>query len=395
MILQSNTHRQSGEKRLLFLFSDTGGGHRSTAEAVAEALHVLYGEQAQVALVNVLADYAPWPLNRLEYAYPRIVRIGAWFWDALYRVTDGPRRVALLMKALWGWTRPAIRRLLHDHPADRIVSFHPGTNHLILRAMREGSPSSSSSSSFSFATMVTDLITGHALWFDPDVPWCLVPTSEARAAAMANGVPAERVMVTGLPVAGRFVATAQERPQDVRRRLGLSPDRRTVMLLSGAEGMGTLDRIVTHIVRQWKSNDEPDIQLVVIAGRNEALFNQLTAHPWPLPVYVQGFVHNMEEWMRAADLLVTKAGPSTVSEALIMGLPMVLSGALPGQERPTVDYLVRGGAAIWAPTLEQIVRAVTELLAAPTRLQEMSIRAHAMAKPDAARRVAEFVWKFP
>ncbi len=389
MIPQLTIHRESDERRLLFLFSDTGGGHRSTAMAVAEALHTLYGEQAQVTLVNVLADYAPWPLNRLEYIYPRIIRVGEWLWGVLYRLTDEPRRIALLMKAFRKWTRPAVRRLLSDHSADRIVSFHPGTNHLVLRALREESHASL------FVTMVTDLVTGHTLWFTPLVPWCLVPTPEARAAAVKNGLPAERVVVTGLPVAGRFAATAQERPSDVRRRLGLSTGCRTVMLLGGAEGMGALDRTVARIAQQWSATGEPDMQIVVIAGRNKALADQLTAHSWPLPVYVRGFVRNIDEWMRAADLLITKAGPSTVSEALVMGLPMVLSGALPGQERPTVDYLVRGGAAIWAPTPGQIARAVAELIANPSLLREMSIRAQAMAQPDAARRVAEFVWNPP
>jgi len=90
---------------------------------------------------------------------------------------------------------------------------------------------------------------------------------------------------------------------------------------------------------------------------------------------------------------VTKAGPSTVSEALVMGLPVVLSGALPGQERPNVDYIVQAGAGVWAPTPGQVTTAVCELLAPGTlRLAQMATRARALAQPDAARRVAEVVW---
>ena len=134
-------------------------------------------------------------------------------------------------------------------------------------------------------------------------------------------------------------------------------------------------------------------QLVVVVGRNERLRARLVGEKWSLPVRVEGFAHNMHEWMRAADLLVTKAGPSTISEALVMGLPMVLSGALPGQERPTVDYIVRGGAGVWAPTGQRVAAAVRELLSSDgQKLAQMAVRARSLARPDAARRVAEIVW---
>ena len=134
-------------------------------------------------------------------------------------------------------------------------------------------------------------------------------------------------------------------------------------------------------------------QLVVIAGRNGRLRARLASQTWPLPVRVEGFVRNMHEWMRATDLLVTKAGPSTISEALVMGLPMVLSGALPGQERPNVDYVVRAGAGVWAPTPGRAASAVRELLApGSVQLAQMAARGRALARPDAAKRVAEILW---
>ena len=133
--------------------------------------------------------------------------------------------------------------------------------------------------------------------------------------------------------------------------------------------------------------------LVMIAGRNKRLRSKLAAETWPLPVRVEGFVHNMHEWMRAADLLVTRASPTIISEALVMGLPMVLSGALPGQEQPNVDYVVQAGAGVWAPTPRQVTTAVQELLAPGNpQLAQMAARARALARPDAARHVAEVVW---
>ena len=369
-------------RRLLFLFSDTGGGHRSAASAVAQALRDLQGAQAQIKLVDGLADYAPRPLNRLGHAYPYMVRLRGWPWAAGYHLSDGPRRVMLLTKGWQPPVRAAIAQLLRDHPADAIVCCHPIFNHLVLRALtgvEDRTP---------LITLVTDLIGAHAFWFVPGATRCLVPTAEARQRALACGQPAERILVTGLPVDSRFVAAAQEDHLAVRHRLGLEIDLPVVLLVSGAEGMGSLRRLGRAM-----ADSGVQAQLVVVTGRNERLRAMLTAEKWPLPVRVEGFVHNMHEWMRAADLLVTKAGPSTVSEALVMGLPMVLSSALPGQERPNVNYVVQAGAGVWAPTPGRVAAAVRELLTPGNRrLAQMAARARSLAQPDAARRVADVVW---
>ncbi|MFQ6102392.1 MAG: glycosyltransferase [Anaerolineae bacterium] len=369
-------------RRLLFLFSDTGGGHRSAAHAVAQALQDLHGEQARVELVDALVEHAPWPLNHSGNIYPYMVRLRGWPWAVGWHLSNGPRRVVLLTTGWWLLMRTAVLRLLRSHPADAIICCHPALNDPILRTLTKAKVRTA------LITLVTDLIAIHAFWFAPKATRCLVPTARARQRALACGLLAERVLVTGLPVSPRFVVAAQEDPLAVRQRLGLEPGLPVVLLVSGAEGMGPLRRLCKTV-----ADSGVQAQLVVITGRNERLRARLAAETWPLPVQVEGFVRNMHEWMRASDLLVTKAGPSTLSEALVMGLPMVLSGALPGQERPNVNYVVQAGAGVWAPTPRRVAAVVRELLAPGNRrLAQMAVRARALAQPDAARRVAEIVW---
>lgn len=367
--------------RFLFLYLNTGGGHCSAASAAAQALRNLCGERALVDLVDVTADYLDWPLNRLDDIYNQLVRLRGWPWAVVYHLTDGPYRIALLEKGWWLLIREACQQLLRDHRADVIVCCHPLLKAPLLQALDElESPPS-------VVTLVTDLTAGHASWFVPGDARCLVPTETTRRSALSCGLPPKRIRVTGLPVGLEFVAPAQENGPTARRRLGLAPDLPTVLLMSGADGMGDLLCLCRAL-----SSDGLSAQLAVIAGRNEKLRDDLLAEDWPLPVQVKGFVHNMHQWMQAADLLVTKAGPSTISEALVMGLPMVLSGALPGQERPNVDYVVEGGAGVWAPGPEGAAAAVRDLLEDESAQAQMSKRARALAHPDAAWRVAEIVW---
>jgi 1,2-diacylglycerol 3-beta-galactosyltransferase len=374
----NNDHR-----RLVFLYSDTGGGHRSSASAVAQALQELYDNQIEVEMVDVFRAYAPWPLNRASDIYPYLVRLNGWLWAAGYHLLDGPRRIELFTEIFWPWVGPCLHQLVRDYPDDVFVSFHPAFNHGALRAMDETQIKPP------LITLVTDLATAHAFWIAPDVKCCLIPTSKVRQRALACGISEDRIVETGLPVSPRVVQTAQEDQAAVRRRLGLLIDLPVVLVVSGAEGMGPVHRLCRAV-----ANSGLEAQLVIIAGRNEQLRAKLSAESWPLPVRVEGFVRNMPEWMRAADLLVTKAGPSTISEALVMGLPMVLSGALPGQERPNVDYIVQGGAGLWAPTPRRVAEAVKDLMRPGNpKLAEMAARARALARPDAAQRISEILWR--
>lgn len=371
-----------GAKRLLFLFSDTGGGHRSTAHAVAQALQGRYGDRVQIELVDGLAEYAPWPFNHPTTIYPKMLSLKGLVWITGFYLSDGPRRVKLPAAGWELMTSTAMRRLLREHPADLIVSCHAAFNHLLRHLL------SRTNNGARLVTLVTDLTAAHAFWFAPGVTRCLVPTQDTRQNALVRGLSTECVLETGLPVRPCFAEVAKEDPAAVRQRLGLRIDLPVVLLVSGAEGMWSPRRLYKSV-----ASSGIKAQLVMIAGRNKRLQSKLTAETWPLPVRVEGFVPNMHEWMRAADLLVTRASPTIISEALVMGLPMILSGALPGHERPNVDYVVQAGAGTWAPRPEQAATTVCELLTPGNpQLARMAARTRSLARPDAAQRVAKILW---
>ena len=106
---------------ILFLFSDTGGGHRSASEAIIEALHLEYGDQYSTEMVDIFKDYAPSPLKMLPAMYPRIVKAPR-VWELGYNLSDGPMRVSALSAGAWPYVRNAFRRLIDDHPSDIIVA---------------------------------------------------------------------------------------------------------------------------------------------------------------------------------------------------------------------------------------------------------------------------------
>lgn len=370
-------------RRALLAYLNTGGGHRSAALAVAEELEELYGEAVLPDLVDVTTDWFPWPLSKLDTAYRGLVALNGWPWLFTYRLTNTPGRMRVLNRAWWGLTKRSTLRLLRDSPTDLIVCCHPLLKAPLARALQ------ALKLHVPLFTLVTDLKYGHAAWFrPPDGPY-LVATEQMSRQAVACGCMSELVQVTGLPVRPRFRRAAGEDQCEARSRLGLDPSRPVILLVAGADGMGPFQRLVRAVLA-----GESDAQLVVISGRNERMRARLKAARWCGPVCVLGYVENIHEWMRAADLLVTKAGPASIAEAMVVGVPMVLCRAVPGQEPPNVAYVVKSGAGIWAPTPEGAAAEVHRLLGRDRReLERMREQARRASRPDAARQVAEIVWQ--
>lgn len=368
-----------GTRKILFLFSDTGGGHRSAAEAIIEAIHLENAEGLSTEMVDVFKEYAPLPLNYVPTIYPILAR-SPQAWGLGYRLSDGEHRARLLTASTWPYVRRSLRAMVRDHPSDLIVSVHPLATAPALRALGKNRPP--------FITVVTDMVTTHALWYNRKTDLCIVPTEAARKRAMIFGLKPNQVQVIGLPVAERFRNPLGDQ-HSLREKLGWPEDRLLVLLVGGGEGMGPLAESAVAIAESGLP-----LSLVVVTGRNVALKERLEATEWPMPVFIYGFVKNMPDFMLAADVLVTKAGPGTISEAFIAGLPLILYSRLPGQEDGNVSYVVSEGAGVWAPEPAQIVATLHQWVEAPDERIAASMASKRLARPNAAREIARILAKW-
>jgi 1,2-diacylglycerol 3-beta-galactosyltransferase len=368
-------------RRILLLMADTGGGHRSSAEAVLEAMRRRSANDCVVEMVDVLTGYAPFPINKLDRLYPYMTRFSKVTWEPAYRFTNTPERARALMKAAWPIAQETARKVLVSHPADLIVSFHPLYNYAMLWAKdkeRNNTP---------IATVMTDMATIHAVWCTPGMVRYMVPTEQAARLAVGYGVERGQIDVTGLPISRRFTELSGRPRQEVRRNLDLDPDLPTVLVMGGGQGMGRM-----YPVARALASIKMDFQMIVIAGRNPALKLQLQLADWKIPVRVFGFTREIPALMAASDVLVTKAGPSTVAEALAMGLPMIISGYIPGQEDGNMKIVVRGKAGVYAPKPKQMAYTLREWLTPSSgALNEYAQNARNMGHPQAADNVARII----
>jgi 1,2-diacylglycerol 3-beta-galactosyltransferase len=161
-----------------------------------------------------------------------------------------------------------------------------------------------------------------------------------------------------------------------------------VLLIGGGEGIGPVEQIANELSKALapagNGKGAAKGQMAIICGRNRELEQKLAALQWPIPVVVKGFVDNMPEWMAACDCIVTKAGPGTIAEALISGLPIVLSGFIPGQEEGNISYVVDGGVGEFTTDPAAIAGVVARWFGPErSRLQAMSAKARSLGHPQA------------
>lgn len=362
---------------VLVLFSDTGGGHRSASEAIIEALGLEFGDSVTAEMVDFFKEYAPIPFNKMPEIYPQLVK-APQLWKAGFYATDGRARARALTTAFRPYGTHAAKKLLANHPSDVIVAAH-------LAAISVGLWALGKNRTRRFISVVTDPVTTHALWFDRRADLILVPTKYARERAIAYHMPPEKVFVVGQPVSDRYCAPPGDK-RALRAKLGWPQDKMIVLLIGGGDGMGPL-------ARNAKAIDESglDLGLVVVAGRNAKLQKRLEARQWNIPARVYGFTHELPDFMRAADAVVTKAGPGTIAEALIAGLPIILNSRVPGQEDGNVTFVQNERVGVWAPRSDRVVRILQKWLENPEERARLAANCLAAARPEAARLIARFI----
>lgn len=357
--------------------SDTGGGHRSAAEAIFAALDRT-SATSTVELLDFFATCAPFPLNKAGEIYGPFVNYAAPLWGAGFHLTNGRRRAAFIGSMISRLTHQCVIAKLRAFQPDVLACVHPLATRLASDVRRH------TGSDFPLVTIVTDLVTTHASWLTRDVDLVLAPSSAVQAQAIDAGIPAQTICVTGQPVHPRFAEIDAAR--DVtREELALATDRFTVLLIGGGEGMGRVAEMATAI-------DEAGLPLqqIVVCGRNAVLRRYLEGRAWQTPTRVLGFTQNMPALMHAADVVVTKAGPSTICEALIVGRPILITGHVPGQERGNVDFVVEGGAGRLTETPAALIAVLQDLISPGSETRQcMTSNAAKLARPSAAMEIVQ------
>jgi processive 1,2-diacylglycerol beta-glucosyltransferase len=367
--------------RILIPTVAAGGGHLQAAMAIAEAWRARRSDDT-VECLDVL-DFAPRLYQKFyEKGYLKLIKHAPEIYALAFRKTDNPARVKKLAhfrRTFAQLTSQPFIKYLRAFQPDVVISTHY-LPLVILGALRRrarrGGPQSLS------VCVITDF-EAHAFWMEPGVGLYCVAAEETKARLVARSAAPDKVIVTGIPIAAKFARKPDV--AHVRRQFGLTPRATTLLVLGGGFGIGPVGEILTELDRATVP-----VQTLVVCGRNEKLRKALAQKRRRYPTHVLGFVENMHELMAVAQLIVTKPGGLTTSEALALGKPLLIFNPIPGQEAANSDFLLERGAAIKINRVEDLPFRLDQLIGS-RKLRELARAAKALGRPDAAQEICEAV----
>ncbi|MBW8865523.1 MAG: glycosyltransferase, partial [Verrucomicrobia bacterium] len=356
-----------------------GGGHIAAAAAMEEAWRAQRPDDV-IERLDLIKFFSPLHKKIHEDGYVKLVELAPELWGMIFVKTDNPkvaRQMSKLCRAFPSNSRNKFVRHLKNFKPDVVLCTHylPLETLGLLR-LKDKMPQPL------IVSIVTDF-EAHALWMDECVDLYCVATEGTKARLVARGASAESIVPTGIPIAAKFLAKTD--PKAVRKHYGLRDDQPVLLVLGGGFGMGPVAEILNELDKV-----PGQFQTIVVAGRNEKLRRELATHNRKHPTHVLGFATNMHELMAIADLIITKPGGLTSSEALALGRPLFILNPIPGQEAANSDFLLEHGAASKANRVEDLPFRIEQLLGSK-KLGEMAKAAKSLGRPQSANNVCKEV----
>jgi processive 1,2-diacylglycerol beta-glucosyltransferase len=367
--------------KILILSSDTGGGHRSAAKAIADGLHKFWeGESAAVRIIKAVEE-SHHITEKLVRVYNWVLQNRQHWMKYLYWVVNKirPETREFFQKRCIGFCRDIFEKWCPHI----VVSVHPLTQHVFGRILRE----LNLSNQVPLVTVVTDPCYGFWRgWACDDVSLYLVANDDARRQLVDYGVSPEKIKISGMPVDPKFKEVDEKDAQIARKAFGLDPDKFTVFLNAGWIGGGNIPQIFRDLVR-----GELDVQAIFLAGKNEELRLEAVeiAKQAKFPVKVIGYSDEIEKLMQSANVMVSKLGGLTTFEALACRLPIIADTITPPmpQEAGTVRLLEDQGAGMLLKKSSDIVAMVNDLSKDRGRYDQMRAATAGLTMPNSTEQI--------
>lgn len=329
-------------RRLLIISAEfTGHGHKSISDSIVERLKVY--EDIEVKVIDGFDLMSKVQQICAEKTYGPITRLPAKAWATSYAA--GSRLKQPVERTIAKVIHARFENLIYEFKPDCILSVHAMFNGSVIDLLNE------MGLKIPFIVHQADLIDIANYYIDPRADLTLAPSQEAYDSTVAGGVDPSRVRRVGFPVRSRFMGLADKSHERKREEL-------TITIMSGSEGSGEIRSVARELLRGT------DAHVNVICGRNKVLRNRLKkalTKKYFSRVNVMGFVERIQDVMLESDILIMRASPNSVMEAVALNKPVILFGQLAGQELHNPQMLEKHGLAIYCPVPEQLPECVAGL----------------------------------
>ena len=354
--------------RILVFSAGFGNGHFRAAEAVIEGIRI---KEPYAKIIHLdFGDFLSKRFNTMaKNVYIEMIKHTPKLWGKFYYKTSKLKPESMIQRFLKQLGRSDFLKYIQAFAPDLIVCTYPTVSSILAQLRLE---------QILQVPVITEIkdYAVHSHWVNPGVDRYMVACEEVKESLVSWGIKAQCILVTGIPVSPKFEVEMD--CQHIISKLGLNPNFPTFLVMGGAYGgLKSAKRICKTL-----ADSVVPVQSIIVCGKDKKLYHSLGAviEQSLNPMVRLGYVHNVEELMSVSNLIITKAGGLTVSEALTKHLPLVIYKAIPGQEEENAHFVQRIGAGYVAGTEEELGWLLSRFLSNPKEMEKMREKA-AVALP--------------
>jgi|CZCB01.1.fsa_nt_gi processive 1,2-diacylglycerol beta-glucosyltransferase len=364
----------------LFLTVTAGQGHNSTSFALASYLET-QGVNCTVLdtykyLSKLIGDLVDVGYTSMARHSPKLHLL---MYDKAEKASSSEKaRKNYLPYTIAEASKSKMQKYIETKKPDVIICTHIFTAIIISQMRRDGVLDDK----VPVFGIVTDF-TLHPFWEDTEMDYYVVANELLLFEAQRKGIDADKLLPYGIPVKEEFSVDVPA--SEARTQLNLR-DKTTLLLISSSVGFGNITDVLSDIDKV-----PMDFQTVIICGRNKRLSKKIINTPYNKDVIVVDYVDNMELYMDAADIIITKPGGLTVSEALTKRKPLIITDPIPGVETRNAYFLVNNNLAVYAGKYSRICDVIMQLYSRPEKLSQMKQAQDAYGKKHSAKNTGDFI----
>ncbi len=365
---------------ILILSASTGGGHLKASRALES--YILENEtDANIKVVDTLEYINPFINKIVTKGYLVLAKYLNTLYKSIYSSTDKSGILTCLVTRLIFLFSKKLLPLIDEFSPDVVITTHPFPTEMI--SILKGNKSTKVPS----ICIMTDYAP-HNTWIKPNIDEYCVACEDMVEGMINRGIASNKVHPYGIPVYNGFFNQDEEDKKLLLKDLELSENKMTVLVMAGSFGVYNIEKIYKNI-----SNIPMDFQIIILTGNNKILYNKIKEQIKfsNKQTKLIKFTNEVHRYMNLADVLITKPGGLTVSEALAANLPLITFDAIPGQEEANAKFLLDHGMSISIGRGDNCSEAIEALLKDEDKLKEIKENCMKFDKSNSASELLELI----
>lgn len=363
------------KKRVLILSASYGQGHNSVGRAVEAAIAQKAGKNAEIVFVDLANELRRYTNSAIIKTYERTTRYTPKLYGFLFQATDNPYSIKLLKNLISSFNYMRLKKYLIEQNPDIIISLYPAWSHLVKVVYK------ADKKPFIFVNILTDSTLVHSSWIDNYADYLIVADQDTAKACLKQGANQKKIITLGYPVSAAYENLPTQAA--AKSKLGLQTNKKTVLYLASGDHLISARQTVAILAKL-------DLNLAVICGRNKRLSDFLKKKCKNYNnIHILGWSDQVPIYIAASDIVITKAGGSTVMECLAAQRPIIINRIVPGQEEGNIKLVQKHQLGLVCTSTKQLAKKASYLLAHYKHYQ-FKLQQFA-ADPQAANKTADFI----